>query len=48
MSDLLTKVSTQTQQIDNSLETITNHEWFGPQGANSVNDPEPGEKWLSR
>lgn len=48
MSDLLTKVSTQTQQIDHSLETTTNHEWSGPQGRNSVNDPEPGQKWLLR
>ncbi len=45
MSDLLIKVSThKTQQIDHSLETITNHEWSSPQGWNSVNDPEPGEK----
>ena len=30
-------VSTQTQQKDHSLETVTNHEWSGPQGWNSVN-----------
>lgn len=48
LSDLLTKVSAQTQQIDHSLETITNHEWSCPQGQNSVNVRELGEKWRLR